>query len=116
MSTSPMAIDEFRNALIARYLQPLQHPRSRADLEKLLEDRGVFNNAATLTETVDQFRLICAKLNSLFREQEIVLGSDLSAQAIDMCDELVEYAQRLPLSLPQAVVEEMKRDPKMAVD
>ena len=113
MSTPPLTIDEFKSSLVDRYLQPLEHPHSRVDLERLLEERGVFQNAAIFSEYVEQLRSIFARLNSMLSEHGIIAGSDLSAQALGMCDELLEYGQRLPLSLPQAVVEESARKPNV---
>ncbi len=115
MSQPPLTIAEFKTSLVDRYLQPLDHLPSRVHLERLLEKRGVFQNAVIFSEYVEQLRSIFARLNRMFSEHGIIAGSDLSAQALGMCNELLEYGQRLPLSLPQAIVDEFARKAKSDV-
>ena len=42
MLQPPLTNDEFKSSLADRYLQPLEHPRSRADVVRLLEEREAF--------------------------------------------------------------------------
>lgn len=106
MSFLPLSIDAFKTALVNRYLQPLEHLQSRAELERLLEERDVFRFAAIFVELVEQVQLIVAELGRLTEENGIERGFDLSEQGKLVCSQLLEFGQRLPLSLPQAVVEE----------
>ena len=58
---------------------------------------------------MEQVQLIVAELGRFAIENGIAGGFDLSEQGKIVCAQLLEYGQRLPLSLPQAVVEESAR-------
>ena len=106
MSAPPLSIDDFKTELSNRYSDPVTQLRSPTELIHLLDQRQVFLNASIFMELMEQVQLIVAKLGQLAVENGIEIGFDLSEQGKLVCAKLLEYGQKLPFSLPQAVVSE----------
>ena len=105
MPTKVLTSKEFKSSLVDRYSQPLELLRCRVELESLLEARGVFHHADLVTELLEQLRLIFQKLGQISKEAGSSEGFDLSEQARTMCDEVLNGAQQLALTLPQAALD-----------
>ena len=105
MPTTVLTIEEFKSSLVDRYSQPLELLRSRVELESLLESKRVFHHAVDVTETLEQLRLIFQRLGQICKDAGSSEGFDLSEQARTMCDEVLNGAQQLALTLPQAALD-----------
>jgi hypothetical protein len=112
-----MTTEEFKAALIDRYLQPVECLGSRAELERLLQERKTFFNAQVFMEMMEQLHLIFAELKRLADVRGDIDAADLAEQATGMSLQAVELGQKLAIKLPQAVVnlEIRKSSPSEAI-
>ena len=108
----PISTDELKTALVDRYLQAVEYPCSRADLERLLDEREVFDNAGIFMEYANQLKLILEELRRLAVASGSTEASDMSELGAMVYGQLLKFGQRLPLSLPQAVLEESASESK----
>lgn len=105
MPTVLMALEEFENALVDRYMQSLEHLQSREELKRLLKSRNVFENASIFVEYGKQLELILEELRRIAVAAGDSNGADMAELGASVCGKVLKYGQQLPLSLPQAVVE-----------